>query len=420
MNNSNQYIKTIKANVLDYNIPVFKIDKEHPNQTQIRIKTIEYDTNYYNIGFCDNYLAFLRKVEKIENYKEEPYIINKCDKEEYHLCILRIKPGYYNTIQDIIAQINITYHEAMVNFLENNNVVLNDDKTQIIENNTILGNDLLFQPYNKSSKNPINVLSDFITLDGNNYVFNQNIYPVQLNKEMYTSYDHYYKLKHIIPINDTVLLQKILECNNEKFDITNNLVYKSIYFNEIANINKYYNYYTFDKSNLFEKLGIIYESIKLENLLYIENLNEYAEIITGSYYKELLYDGILINPFSNEETIIHPNIFNRSFMKTTNLNIHIPFNIFIKICYNKDIEYLINNFSENSLTETSSLYVIKNDNTLIFDFENQYEYNIYHKSINIEKLVSFFSDSSIYVYITSSDSKYPIIQGAYNITVEYI
>ena len=168
-------------------------------------------------------------------------------------------------------------------------------------------------------------------------------------------------------------------------------------------------------------------------------------LIKGKYYSEQLYTGPIITShkiaFNNKQQntkgtldIVHSyeidagtdikelstnneTIFNTYFLKTKHfaenmMNLSIPKDVDVKITQNKDVEkYLNSNKMINSLASIGTYGVIR---------PNDPAYDSIQQRININSTVNIPDNGTLYVFLTSSNQRYPIVSSESVLNVEYI
>ena len=104
-----------------YRVPLFKLKSTPINFSDtvikkaqtLRLKSCDFVSNYYNIGYNNNCLRWIRIVE---NNNTNPYFLSyKSNLIDVHLCKLYITPGIYAGIDEIISEINNKFRESMLN-----------------------------------------------------------------------------------------------------------------------------------------------------------------------------------------------------------------------------------------------------------------------------------------------------------------
>lgn len=113
MSSTGSVIQHIQNEQHPYRVPLFKLKSNpvHFSDTVIktartmRLTTCDFVSNYYNIGYNNNCVRWLRIVKTNDGLN--PYFLNyDNDIVDIHLCKLYITPGIYSSISDIIAEIN--------------------------------------------------------------------------------------------------------------------------------------------------------------------------------------------------------------------------------------------------------------------------------------------------------------------------
>ena len=116
-------IQHIENEKQPYRIPVFTIkpsnihfsDKVEKNASVVRLTTCDFVTNYYNISYNNNCLRWIRMPSyesndvsgsDISSIPTIPYYDIAIGAEAMHLCKLYITPGAYESIDEIIREIN--------------------------------------------------------------------------------------------------------------------------------------------------------------------------------------------------------------------------------------------------------------------------------------------------------------------------
>lgn len=135
----NSVVQHLESIPYPYRTPVFKIESKNINFSNdiekdahnVRIVSCDFNTNYYNISFNNNVLRWLRKVRLslnetvIEQFPDNinvvnPYFDNQSPTDEWHLCQLYISPNQYESIDDIMYEINYRLNESFKYLFEFN------------------------------------------------------------------------------------------------------------------------------------------------------------------------------------------------------------------------------------------------------------------------------------------------------------
>ena len=131
---SGSIIQHVENEKQPYRVPVFTIkpsnihfsDKIEKNASVVRLTTCDFVTNYYNVSYTSNCLRWLRipninsnssSVSKISGSPDNPYYDLAIDGKSIHLCKLYITPGAYETVDDIILEINKKLYNSFQNLL---------------------------------------------------------------------------------------------------------------------------------------------------------------------------------------------------------------------------------------------------------------------------------------------------------------
>ena len=116
------YISPLNNITLSFYIPY----KENSNA--VVIHRLHYNNTFFNIDYVNNYFAFLSLVDV--NYNKQQYGYNIIDipadtnTKQYILTIVRIPPGIYSSVEEIIKAINKSYREAYSDDSEKENKAL--------------------------------------------------------------------------------------------------------------------------------------------------------------------------------------------------------------------------------------------------------------------------------------------------------
>ena len=116
------YISPLNNITLSFYIPY----KENSNA--VVIHRLQYNNTFFNIDYVNNYFAFLSLVDV--NYNKQQYGYNIIDipadtnTKQYILTIVRIPPGIYSSVEEIIKAINKSYREAYSDDSEKENKAL--------------------------------------------------------------------------------------------------------------------------------------------------------------------------------------------------------------------------------------------------------------------------------------------------------
>lgn len=340
----------------------------------------------------------------------------------------------------------ITYDNSEQNLSKTNDYIITKNVELLYDN---YFNDLI-DIYTNQKK--------FIELDYNyadaskpRYKFGFKLLPVSIDiiyprVEDYTK-TYSYNTDEIL----TKLLPKIIEYNDNKYELTRNFFTRQEYSIESSVIDSYlYNFTQID--DLSYNMGLV--PIKLNvndktvpnynlsnNLDVIENeqlLDEVAYMIKGRYYSECLYAGPMYtqktyslkkvlsnNRSSTIYNLSEPNIdlsmlFADEFIYNSFVtNVHysdntadlsLPKKINVLMTLNYDVEQLLNSSYEESSTSLGS-YELQSTETL--------NSNISQK-INMNVNVTIPENEPIYVYITGNEYSYALMNLNAVLDVEYI
>ena len=268
-------LQTLKPNNNIYNGTVFELNNNNDFVQKIYLNDISIDTFIKNIDETNNYIAFIRRVS-IKQYEKNPYWFNNGPNIEYHLCILRIPPGFYDTVESCIDVINRTY-------IENTSNLFKEDSSDLY--------------YARKQDYLLKIIDDAL-------VFNPTIYafPIFFDKMVYTdktSFD--IKLKDIYQPSE--VMQNILALTNtvQNFGITNIYNYLLNYYNNINDMSGLIDFSLSDRSVKYYKL-LTKEAVSQANL-WLRKLCEEMQIPFADSHS-LLIDpntGYLKPEYQNDE-----------------------------------------------------------------------------------------------------------------------
>ena len=117
----------------DFKFPTFEIPPIIQNKQvhdQFTIDSITFSPKFYNVTLNNNCLKFLRKVfinPSISKYilrdvskdtllvSKNPYINENVEDvfDEWHLCSLYLRPGFYNSLEEIVDEINYQFEKLL-------------------------------------------------------------------------------------------------------------------------------------------------------------------------------------------------------------------------------------------------------------------------------------------------------------------
>ena len=256
--------------------------------------------------------------------------------------------------------------------------------------------------------------------------------------------------------NTTIKMPNILNYNKRKIELTNDNYKLNSYKSQTSYVDDYYYNFTIDE-DLWKKLGFNPCLININtNSLINFDLNEDidatldenrinpAYLIKGKYYSEQIYTGPIIAPrrylITDKREVesdlikqykiktyeinagddiknIDESVLNTYFLKNNHfaenmINLTIPTNVDVKITQNMDVEkYLNSNEIIDSLASVGSYGVIR---------PNEPAYDSIQQSITINSTINIPDNSSMFVFLTSPNQRYPIISSEATLNVEYI
>ena len=130
-NTTNSVVQTIESEPHPYRLPVFKLESkdirfnnETKHVSRVRLINCDFMPKYYNVSLNNNTLRWLRKVKLSLNENVtsifpgqltplNPYFDVNAPNEEWHLCTLYINPGYYESVEDIITELNNSIKQSV-------------------------------------------------------------------------------------------------------------------------------------------------------------------------------------------------------------------------------------------------------------------------------------------------------------------
>lgn len=129
----------VESESFPYRLPVFKLEGQKvaynssltKDASTVRIVGCDFPTNYYNVSFNNNTLRWIRKVQLdlnetvIENFPDNinavnPFFDGNAPAEEYHLCQLYIAPNQYESVDDILYEVNYRLNESVKSIFQFN------------------------------------------------------------------------------------------------------------------------------------------------------------------------------------------------------------------------------------------------------------------------------------------------------------
>jgi hypothetical protein len=191
-------------------------------------------------------------------------------------------------------------------------------------------------------------------------------------------------------------------------------------------------YYENNEGNsVFESYGLFRTSAKPDIVFnLIENSQEFPTFTAT-------LNSFQLNNVSPIETILGPNLFRyqlfnfynasiRQFTQDSVPNLHPSDKIFVYYSFDENIDKILNNTSMRneqifSLLTTINLdsilkpYAAINNSSVII-----YENNINHIQQNIDKTIDLLPYTTIYIYITSNELRYPLQKSDYVLSYEIL
>ena len=368
----------------------FKKEKNIEEMLNNSIYELEKNINLFNESYCRSY--FLPNFENFIEYPEEIiYKINQFQKELIYNSGNIIKSMnylYIKRIENIINSTNIFINNLLIHDLKYILVNINStnaigkywintynqintifgtlfNNSEIILENLLFNSETLdlffhFNNYNNSIKNIINKSLDFI-------FFLENLINETYIKENCTQEEVHYKYNYSID-NETIINGTIEFINSDSniiSDDNSTSTFKCIKEKKHidANYSKYnYNiikirtgiYYT---KTLFENLDEIFDDLNMEDLISINQIN---------YYDNLLNDKNIIS-FYNETNYIFNQI-------------------------KKESELFIEESLQNLVEYIKQIYLFENDYHLLFQ---QFKEIISFKNIDFENNITYINEKIV-------------------------
>lgn len=255
----------------------------------------------------------------------------------------------------------------------------------------------------------------------------------------------------------TLKPSNVMQYNKGTITVSKDPYVMNKYNSEVNNVDDYFYNFTKD-GDLWSSLGfnvMMYEN----DTKYIPNYNfenrydyvyntsnvEPIYIIKGKYYSEQLYTGPIIasrncsfidknisitegstvitsssyNIAKGEnikdvlnETVIETYFLKKRHYSDNDVNLSVPKTIDVKLTQNNDVELHLNtNKMMSSITNIGTFTVSEN---------NDYQIRPARNSIKIDSTVTIPDNGAMYVYLTGSDQRYPLINIDATLNVEYI
>ena len=372
----------VYSDIAKYNLPVFEI-KPKVTSTKIyntiTLNTCEIVDNRFNVTYNNNCIRWLRKVvaEKNPFFIDPPAI-------EFHLCSLYITPGYYPTIESLIAQIN---------------------KDMLIAKSTWINNDdLLEDEYFQQWKDEDEA---FKIEDGEITFQLSSILPVTISDDHYSTSN----INKVISDDKTQLLY-VKNILNKDLTVSKNKYRLLAYENQNSKIiNTYYNYKQ-NRNGIYEQMGVAAARVSLPELT--------IYMLKSFNYSEEVYSGdiTLTTPMSakNIETIIPAdspisyNVVTYELVYTELMR----YELYIIASYTP----IVSNFIYFYETTNPDIESVINKNTKMneiyrFKFNNLLEF-----SSDVRLTIPI--DGKLYIYIGHPDIPYALSNGNYKLTYQYL
>lgn len=239
---------------------------------------------------------------------------------------------------------------------------------------------------------------------------------------------------------DTQLMPTITVFDKSKYGTSSNIGLLNKY-NEIdGSVDDFYYNFTVDEDVLY-KLGYLCPKISNDDKHFLSINGKRAYVIKGKYYSECVYNGPLTlqNPEKIYNTVLHggksikkyislpagynildldttliDKFFNKSIFASQRLaNLSIPTCIQVKLTQSNDVEKLLNsadNYSTNALPIGE----------FPINTRTELPYANIAQCIDINYSFDLPKKGSMYLYLTSPNQRYPIINNDSMLTVEFI
>lgn len=397
-----------------------------------------YDDNEEDYTVCTTYvndLPFILKTvkrvdtlndETIPTFEEYPFISSN---------IILASVQNASITSAVIDSVNGNI-SAYINF---SNVTTETITKNIVQSNTVL----LFDNY--FSDMVSDQFTNFITNSPSNdnsrtgLLFNFDCIPVSSDIKYSDRSNYYDIIKSADFENDysTSYMPNIITFNQSKYGITNNSSKVSQYDKQVQSIDDYYYNFTVDK-DIGVKLGYLFPKISLDDSAYVKHNNEPVYVIKGKYYSEQIYSGAVITqipykvnttkvmngkPVKQYQTVpIGTNILTspflsfwlkRNFYSERLCNLAIPTSIQLKVTQSNDVENVLNS------TETYATNALSLGEYPINTTRDPPRADI-AQTLNVNTTIDIPDNGSLYLYLTSPNQRYPIINSEAIATIEYI
>ena len=239
---------------------------------------------------------------------------------------------------------------------------------------------------------------------------------------------------------DTQLMPTVAVFDKSKYSTSSNVGLLNKYDEINSSVDDFYYNFTADDDVLY-KLGYLCPKISNDDKHYLSINGKRAYVIKGKYYSECVYNGPLTlqNPEKIYDTVLHggklikkyislsagynildldtahiDKFFNKSIFASQRLaNLSIPTCIQVKLTQSNDVEKLLNsadNFSTNALPIGE----------FPINTRTELPYTNIAQCIDINYSFNLPEKGSMYLYLTSPNQRYPIINNDSMLIVEFI
>lgn len=311
--------KEVYNDIYKYNVPVFEISEETFNGKTYSNFTLDsclFTNNFNNITLNNNCIQFIRKVKLAKTNNQalqidsnyvvsNPYFSNNQPENEYHLISIYLNPGYYNTINDVVNEINkrmfslrdhLFFNKANMRTITKNSGYIGKLTSAINVKNTLINDGVVSMPssisattitkqqalnYKDYNDKLIQALSiyKYNNIGSNNTNINNILYSLPVNYVIYDQANN----------NNTYKIFRNIEIYNQTFnniDIIENYII-NINFNNISNLDNVYVQTTTNTSTtITESIFIIQININNGNISIIVSPN--TSVSNYSYFGSLV------------------------------------------------------------------------------------------------------------------------------------
>jgi hypothetical protein len=389
-----------------------------------------YNVNIYNTRYdtC-----------KIE-YGGHMFIVKTVDSDvpmlSTHQYLLNVNSGLINT-----AAINSFTPNNLMKYINMDNVNMKKINVNVIQENKELVYDNYFSDIISSNfGNVFNIRSD-VTNTQTLFTTTFSCIPVTSDvvRTTKSNFSSIIKSANFDTDYETVFMPKYVNYKHNSYSVVENDAKHELYNMLMGSVDDYFYNFTTD-DDILQKLGFIAPKVSLDSTGLLQRNGEDVYLIKGKYYSERIYKGPvkIQTPLKYFETTMYAgrnirkyitlpkgtDIINRdvdfvttffnkfNFCSDKQACLSIPSSLQVKITQSDDVEKILNSTDKHTSNSIAlGEYEINTRSTP--------PYANIPQSFNVNANIELPIDGNIYVYITSPNQRYPLVNGDVSMLIEY-